>query len=102
MKFAKKIPFTDKARGDELVQQGWRKLREPSNQFITILISFPFMLINGAICLRLYLYLNPSIAFLCLLNAMGGCVDLLNMFFIGIQVPKGGIIINNGHETYYK
>jgi Putative zincin peptidase len=58
--------------------------------FILPMILSIFGILNGFICL------------LCLLNAGGSCVDLLNIILISFQVPDGGYIISNGHNTYYK
>ncbi|MDD3224124.1 MAG: DUF3267 domain-containing protein [Clostridium sp.] len=46
--------------------------------------------------------LNEFTIFLCLINAMGSCVDLLNICLVAMQVPKGSYIVNNGFETYFK
>jgi len=204
MKYIKKIPIADKALGNELISEGWKKLKEPSNLIISILLSVPFMFINAFIFIVIasYLYpplkellnneqppslsitinifsliyvaiifafmtvheflhacfipnglksdktywginglfgfvfttekikkgrfliisimpfillsvilpfilnifglLNGFIIVLCLLNAMGSCVDCLNMCLIAIQVPNGSHIMNNGFETYFK
>ena len=202
MRYAKKIPPTDKTLSEELLSIGWKKLKEPSNLLITILLSIPFMLINGVIEIlilnNLYepfqifiknpilsfefrinlwtlLYilgiiifmiiheflhacfipgvlssdktywgingffgfvfthekikkgrfllisimpffllsiilpfvlnglgvLNGYIGFLCLINAMGSCVDVFNICLVMRQIPKGANIINNGFETYF-
>lgn len=58
--------------------------------FILPMILSIFGILNGFICL------------LCLLNAGGSCVDLLNIILISFQVPNGGYVISNGHNTYYK
>lgn len=204
MKYIKKIPLADKALGNELISEGWKKLKEPSNLIISILLSVPFMFINAVIFIVIasYLYpplkellnseqapslsvtinlfsliyvaiififmtvheflhacfipnglksdktywginglfgfvfttekikkgrfliisimpfillsvilpfilnilglLNGFIIVLCLMNAMGSCVDCLNMCLIAIQVPNGSHIMNNGFETYFK
>lgn len=47
-------------------------------------------------------YMNNFIIFLCILNAGGACVDLLNAFLISVQVPANGVIVNNGTATFYK
>ncbi len=47
-------------------------------------------------------WLNGFTIFLCLLNAIGSCVDCLNICLVAIQVPKGSYIVNNGFETYFK
>jgi len=204
MKYIKKIPLADKALSNELISEGWTKLKEPSNLILSILLSVPFMYINAfiSIVIASYLYpplkellnsekapslsitinlfsliyvaiifvfmtvheflhacfipnglksektywginglfgfvfttekikkgrfliisimpfillsvilpfilnilglLNGCIIVLCLLNAMGSCVDCLNMCLIAIQVPNGSQIMNNGFETYFK
>lgn len=58
--------------------------------FILPMILSIFGILNGFICL------------LCLLNAGGSCVDLLNIILISFQVPNGAYVISNGHNTYYK
>lgn len=63
--------------------------------FILLSIIFPLILSTFGL-------LNEFILFLCLLNAMGSCVDCLNIWNILRQAPNGSYIINNGVETYYK
>lgn len=62
-----------------------------------ILLSIIFPLIPSTFGL-----LNEFILFLCLLNAMGSCIDFLNIWNILRQAPNGSYIVNNGGETYYK
>lgn len=62
-----------------------------------VLLSFVFLLI-----LNFFGLLNGYTVFLCILNAIGSCVDFLNVFLVALQVPNGNTIINNGFETYYK
>jgi MFS family permease len=204
MRYLKKIPSTDKELSTKLISEGWTKLKEPSNLGIAILLSIPFMFINGVISIAISFYLYPPLKqlfnsghdfgvtvtvnlftliyvviifmfmtiheflhacfipnvfksdkvywginsfcgfvyttekikksrfliisimpfillsvilpfiinflgwlnwftiFLCLLNAMGSCVDCLNMCIVAIQVPKSSYIVNNGFETYFK
>ena len=45
---------------------------------------------------------NWFIIFLCIINAGGSCVDVLNMFLIAGQVLQNGTIVNNGYSTYFK
>lgn len=63
--------------------------------FILLSVILPFIL-------NTFGWLNEFTILLCLINAIGSCVDCLNIFIIGIQVPKGSYIVNNGFETYYK
>ncbi|MDD2211723.1 MAG: DUF3267 domain-containing protein [Clostridia bacterium] len=202
MKYAKKIPSTDKELSHKLLSGGWKKLKEPSSLGMAILLSVPFMFINGIISMVIayYLYsplrefidsnsfsftvnlftlliyiiiifvfmaiheflhacfipnvlksdktywgingffgfvyttetikkgrflivsimpfmlvsvivpfilnilgwLNGYTILLCLINAVGSCVDCLYMCLVAIQVPRGSYIVNNGSETYFK
>jgi len=203
MRYAKKIPPTDKNLSEQLLSSGWKKLNEPSNLIIATLLSLPFIFINGIIEIfilyNLYqpfqlliknqilsfefninlwtlLYvlgimifmiihellhacfipnvlssdktywgingiygfvftqekiikgrfllisimpffllsiilpfvlktlgiLNSYTVLLCLINATGSCVDILNICLVMRQVPSGANITNNGFETYFK
>lgn len=204
MKFAKKIPPTDKELSIKLKSSGWKLIKEPKSVGIATLLSLPFALLLGAVTLIVTYWLNPSIyeflniehgfgfsfsinlftllyvfgvlvlmllheflhavfipnffksnkthwgingvfgfvatteklkkdrfiiislvpylllsvllpfvlyafgllnsytVFLCLINAMGSCVDFLIICLIGFQVPKDAYIISNGFETFYK
>ena len=62
-----------------------------------ILLSFVFPIV-----LNLLGLLNSFICLLCLINASGSCVDLLNIVLITMQVPKDSYIVNSGFETYFK
>lgn len=62
--------------------------------FILLSVLLPFIL-------KILGLLNGYTVFLCLINAMGSCVDCLNMCLVLIQVPNGSVIINNGFETYF-
>ncbi len=203
MKYIKKIPPTNKELSKKLVSDGWKKLKEPSNLPASILLSLPFMFLNGFISIAIAYFLYPPLrelpnnnrgfsfsftlniftlvyfviiivfmviheflhaliipdvlrsdkvfwgfnglygfvctnekikksrfifisiipfvvlsiilpfilsilglfngftVFLCLINALGSSVDLLNMLLVAIQVPNGSYIVNNGFETYY-
>ena len=198
------MPSTDKGLSERLKTDAWEKLKEPSNLGIAILLSVPFIFINGAISMIIAFYLYPPmgeflnneqgfnitfkidlsvillvfailifmaiheflhacfipnvlksdktywgingilgfvfttekikkgryllisimpffmlsillpfvlyvlgllngyIVFLCLINAMGSCVDCMTMCLVTVQVPNGAYIINNGFETYFK
>ena len=63
--------------------------------FILLSVLLPFILNSLG-------WLNGYTVFLCLINAMGSCVDILNMCLVMIQVPKSSYIVNNGFETYFK
>jgi hypothetical protein len=70
-----------------------------------IIISImPFVLLSIILPLILSIlgWLNEFILFLCLINAMGSCVDCLTICIVLSQVPNGSYIINNGFETYFK
>lgn len=77
---------------------------EPIKKRRYIIISFmPCILLSIIlpILLDMVQLLNGYMAFLCVLNAMGSCVDFLNVVLIVFQVPNNAVIINNGFETYY-
>lgn len=63
--------------------------------FILLSVILPFIL-------NILGLLNGFTIFLCLINAMGSCVDCLNICIVGMQVPSGSYIVNNGFETYFK
>jgi hypothetical protein len=64
-------------------------------QFILLSLVLPFVL-------NMLGWLTGYTIFLCLINAMGSCVDCLNICLVAIQVPNGARIVNNGFETYFK
>lgn len=72
-------------------------------RFIIISIM-PFILLSIILPIILsYIgLLNVYTILLCLINAAGSCVDMLNIFLIASQVPNNSLIINNGFETYFK
>jgi hypothetical protein len=63
--------------------------------FILLSVLLPFIL-------NILGWLNGYTIFLCLINAVGSCVDCLNICLVAIQVPKGSYIVSNGLETYFK
>lgn len=69
-----------------------------------IISIMPFILLSVVLpfIMNLLGLLNGSTIFLCLINAMGSCVDCLNICLVASQVPKGSYIVNNGFETYFK
>lgn len=62
-----------------------------------IVLSFVFPIVLNSLGV-----LNGFMCLLCLINASGSCVDLLNIVLIGMQVPKDSYIVNSGFETYFK
>ncbi|WMJ23999.1 DUF3267 domain-containing protein [Paludicola sp. MB14-C6] len=72
-------------------------------RFIVISL-FPFFALSILlpVILSLFNLYHPLFLFICILNAMGSCVDILNLILIAFQVPRKAAIINNGFETYYK
>ena len=70
-----------------------------------LLISvMPYLLFSFVlpVVLKALGLLNGFVCFLCVLNASGSCVDLLNFVMIAKQVPKGSSIVSSGFETYFK
>lgn len=49
MKFATKVPQSDKKISEALLKDGWKRLKEPKNLAISILISMPIAIINAFI-----------------------------------------------------
>ena len=70
--------------------------------FIVISLA-PFVIISLILPLVFgYLGLmNGLIFWVGMFNAVGSCVDILNLILILFQVPSGSFIVNNGFETYY-
>ena len=62
--------------------------------FILLSVILPFIL-------NILGWLNGYIILLCLINAMGSCVDCLNICLVVMQVPNDSYIVNNGFETYF-
>lgn len=78
---------------------------EPIKKECFILIScMPFVLLSivSLLLFEILGVLNGYTFVLCLINAMGSCVDFLNIIIILFQVKRGCIIISNGFETFYK
>lgn len=72
-------------------------------RFIMIsVLPYLFLSVLLPFILNAFDLLNAYTAFLCLINAMGSCVDFLNVCLIAFQVPNNACIINNGFETFYK
>ena len=61
MKYIKKMPSTDKELSEKLLLDGWKKLKEPSNLEMSILLSIPLMIINGIISIVISFYLYPPL-----------------------------------------
>lgn len=61
MKYIKKMPAIDKELSKKLVLDGWKKLREPSNLVMAILLSLPLMIISGIVSIAISIYLYPSL-----------------------------------------
>lgn len=72
-------------------------------RFVLISIA-PFLLLSIVlpIVLGVLSLLNGFWVFLIILNAMGSCVDFLNIALILFQIPKHSYIVSNGFETFYK
>lgn len=60
MKYTKYLPKTDKNLSNQLLTDGWKKIKEPSNLTLATLISIPFMLFCSIIFLELIFYINPD------------------------------------------
>lgn len=69
---------------------------------ISSIMPFFILSIILPVLLNFFGFLTINTCLLCLLNALGSSVDLLNIILICIQVPNKSMLINNGFETYYK
>ncbi|MDW7739058.1 MAG: DUF3267 domain-containing protein [Bacillota bacterium] len=49
MRYIKKIPQTDQKLSETLLADGWRKIKEAPNLYLSILFSIPFMILNALI-----------------------------------------------------
>ena len=61
MKFAKSIPKTDLTVQSRYFSEGWKKLKEPSNLLLSVMVSLPFMFICLMCNLIMLLNMNPSL-----------------------------------------
>jgi len=61
VKFIKRIPPADQELTEKLLAEGWKKLKEPSNVGMAILLSVPFMFINGIITMAIIYYLSSPL-----------------------------------------
>lgn len=61
MKYTKKIPKTDLELSNILISKGWKRLKEPSNLFLAILFSIPFMIINSVIFGAILFFVYPPL-----------------------------------------
>lgn len=55
MKYVKRMPQTDRELSNELLGDGWKRIKEPGSFLTALLLSTPFMIINGVICWYLFL-----------------------------------------------
>jgi hypothetical protein len=74
----------------------------PKSRFILVTIA-PFVIISVILPLILGFcgLLTPTLKTLIILNSLASSVDILSLILIMKQVPKNGILINNGHKTYW-
>lgn len=61
MKFIKKIPKVDKSLSEELINDGWRGLNEPSSLKESFFTSIPIMILVAVVYLSIIAYINPSL-----------------------------------------
>ena len=84
---------------------GFVYTEEPIGKGRFIIVSLmPLVLLSVVlpVVLALLGWLNGYAVFLCLMNAVGSCVDILNILIVVFQVPNKSRLINNGFKTYYK
>jgi len=73
------------------------------SRFIIISIA-PLILLSVILpfVLSVFGLLSVFTLFLCLINAMGSCVDCLTTFNVATQVSRNSYVVSNGSETYFK
>ena len=80
MRYMKKIPPANKALRNELLLDGWKKLKEPSSVGSATLLAIPFMFLNGFFSLVIAFYLYPPLKEL-FSNIHGFSIDInVNLF----------------------
>ncbi len=62
MKYVKRIPSTDEALRESMLEKGWNKIKEPPNLFTAFLFSIPFILINVLISYLIIALVDKEIA----------------------------------------
>ncbi|MPN36531.1 hypothetical protein SDC9_184040 [bioreactor metagenome] len=75
-----------------------------SRRTFIIISIMPFLCLSivSPILLSALGWLNGYTILLCLINAMGSSIDILNLFLILTQTPTKAMIMANGPETYYQ
>lgn len=75
-----------------------------SRNRVLAVFLMPLLILSGVFPLILSTFgmFNLFWWLICLFNAMGSCVDVFFVFLIAFQVPKNGIVKNNGGATFYK
>lgn len=73
------------------------------SRFLLITLA-PFIIISVILPIVLGMFgtLTTTMKFIILLNAAASSVDSLTFLMIALQVPKYGILKNNGNKTYWK
>jgi len=74
----------------------------PKSRFLLVTIA-PFIIISVILPIILGFcgLLTSTLKFLIILNSLASSVDILYLLLIIKQVPKNGILKNNGHKTYW-
>ena len=61
MKYAKNIPPVDQELSKLLVNQGWTKIKEPSNLFAAFMASIPIMAVCGLFSFFIITFFDPTL-----------------------------------------
>ncbi|MGL5415896.1 MAG: DUF3267 domain-containing protein [Clostridium sp.] len=96
MKYIKKILIVDKETKRILIDEGWIKLKEPTNLKIAILLSIPFMIINIIIFLGIIVFIYPLSEEI--LNIISDFKITLNINFTMIVYINSIIVFTIIHE----
>ncbi|VDN47025.1 conserved membrane protein of unknown function [Petrocella atlantisensis] len=61
MKYAKNIPPVDQELSNSLMNQGWKKIKEPSNLLTAFLTSIPIMAVCGLLSFFIITFFNATL-----------------------------------------
>lgn len=97
MKLAKKLTKSNEEIDISLSNSGWKKLKEPENLLISVIISIPLMILLGIISYSIILYFNDTIVKKLIDPLISGRLAItINLFHI-----LGLIIILVFHELIH-
>lgn len=61
MKYLSKIPETDITMENKMINNGWRRLKEPKNLYVATIFSLPIAFINIFLCIVFMILINKDV-----------------------------------------